>query len=78
MSPTTPTPSDPKDTPKEPIRLAPIATVLVVIIIIAFGVCASTLSLQGPTAILTKVAVGTEIACVIGLIVLVVVQVRRS
>lgn len=67
----------PTDLPKR-IRLAPIAVILVVILIVAFGVCAANLNLNGPTPPLASVAIGVEIACIIGLIVVAILAIARS
>jgi uncharacterized membrane protein len=64
--------------PLNRIRLTPIAVVLVVIIILAFGVCAANLNLNGPTPTIASVAIGTEIACVVGLIALAIIGIARS
>lgn len=70
----------PTDLPPQPpkrIRLAPIAVVLAVILILAFGVCAANLNLNGPTPPLANVAIGIEIACVIGLIIVAILAIAR-
>ncbi len=60
------------------IRLAPIAVALVIIIIVAFGVCAANFNFEGSTPPIASFAIGVEIVCVIGLIVLGVIAIIRS
>ena len=72
------TSSTPQPPPPRRIRLIPIAVILVVIIIIAFGICASNFTLEGPPQPIASVAVCVEVACVIGLIVLAVIGATRS
>ncbi len=70
--PTTPPPQPPKR-----IRLGPIAAALAVIFVIGFGVCAANLQLEGDSPPIVNIAVGVEIACVIGLLVLMVIALSR-
>lgn len=63
--------------PPKRIRLAPIVVILIVILIVAFGVCAANLNLNGPTPPLASVAIGVEIACIIGLIVVAILAIAR-
>jgi hypothetical protein len=72
-TPTNPTPQSPKR-----IRLGPIAAALAVILVIAFGVCAANLKLESDSPPIVNVAVGVEIACVIGLIALLVIAFVRN
>jgi membrane associated rhomboid family serine protease len=80
MSTPPPLPDDTRELSPQPpkrIRLAPIAVVLVVIIILSFGVCAANLNLNGPAPPIASVAIGVEIAGVVGLVVLAVIAITR-
>lgn len=73
----------PSNSPEEPpphkrVRLAPIAVALVVIIIIAFGVCAANLNFEGSTPPIASAAIGVEIVCLIGLVILFIVAIVRN
>ena len=70
--PTVPAPQPPKR-----IRLGPIAAALAVILVIGFGVCAANLSIEGDSPPIVKIAVGVEIACIIGLIALMIIALAR-
>jgi hypothetical protein len=70
--PTTPPPQPPKQ-----IRLGPIAAALAVILVIGFGVCAANLQLEGDSPPIVNIAVGVEIACIIGLLALMVIALSR-
>ena len=70
--PTTPPPQPPKR-----IRLGPIAAALAVILVIGFGVCAANLQLEGDSPPIVNIAVGVEIACIVGLLVVMVIALSR-
>jgi len=70
--PTTPPPQPPKR-----IRLGPIAAALAVTLVIGFGVCAANLNIEGDSPPIVNIAVGVEIACIVGLLVVMVIALSR-
>jgi hypothetical protein len=70
--PTTPPPQPPKR-----IRLGPIAAVLAGTLVTAFGICATNFKLEGDDPPIVNVAIGVEIACIVGLLALMIIALSR-
>jgi hypothetical protein len=70
-------PTGPPPQPPSRIRLGPIAAALAVILVIGFGVCAANLKLVGDSPPIVNIAVGVEIACIVGLIALMIIALAR-
>lgn len=68
---------DPLAPPPERVSLAKIAVALVVVIILAFGLCARNLNLEGPSSVIVNIAVAVEVICVFGLFVLIAIHFNR-
>ena len=71
-------PTAPAPQPTKRIRLGPIAAALAVTLVIAFGVCAANLKLEGDSPPIVNIAIGIEIACIVGLIALMIIALARS
>jgi hypothetical protein len=70
-------PITPPPQPPKRIRLGPIAAILAGILVTAFGVCATNFKLEGDDPPIVNVAIGVEIACIIGLLALMVIALSR-
>jgi hypothetical protein len=70
-------PTAPPPQPPKRIRLGPIAAALAVILVIGFGVCAANLNIEGDSPPIVNIAVGVEIACIIGLLALMIIALSR-
>ena len=70
-------PTAPPPQPPKRIRLGPIAAALAVTLVIGFGVCATNLKFEGDSPPIVNVAIGVEIACIIGLVALMIIALSR-
>ncbi len=70
-------PTDPPPQPPKRIRLGPIAATLAVTLVIGFGVCATNMKIQGDDPPIVNIAIGVEIACIVGLIALMIIALSR-
>jgi hypothetical protein len=70
-------PTAPPPQPPKRIRLGPIAAALAVTLIIAFGLCLTNFKLEGDDPPIVNIAIGVEIACIVGLLALMIIALSR-